>query len=77
MNGKLVAYHRVSTTKQGQSGLGLEAQRSAVTTYLNSGSWELVAELTENEGGRKNPASAPGRSPTLQKAEDNADHSQA
>jgi hypothetical protein len=35
--GKFIAYYRVS--KQGKSGLGLEAQRQAVETYLNGGSW--------------------------------------
>lgn len=51
--GKFVAYYRVSTDKQGQSGLGLEAQRDAVMRYLNGGDWELVAEFTEVESGRK------------------------
>ena len=36
-NGKFVAYYRVSTTKQGASGLGLEAQQEAVRSYLNGG----------------------------------------
>jgi hypothetical protein len=34
---RFVAYYRVSTDKQGQSGLGLEAQREAVMNYLNGG----------------------------------------
>lgn len=51
--GKFVSYIRVSTTKQGRSGLGLEAQRSAVTNYLNGGSWELIKEFKEIESGKK------------------------
>jgi DNA invertase Pin-like site-specific DNA recombinase len=50
--GKFVAYYRVSTAKQGRSGLGLEAQRKAVHDYLNGGHWELVAEFTEIESGK-------------------------
>ena len=34
---KFVAYYRVSTEKQGRSGLGLEAQQEAVRSYLNGG----------------------------------------
>ena len=49
--GSFVAYYRVSTAKQGASGLGLEAQRKAVEDYLNGGSWKLVAEFTEVESG--------------------------
>jgi DNA invertase Pin-like site-specific DNA recombinase len=52
MNGKFVAYYRVSTDKQGKSGLGLEAQRQAVENYLNGGSWKLIAEFTEVESGK-------------------------
>ena len=51
--GNFVAYYRVSTDKQGRSGLGLEAQRKAVTEYLDGGEWELVAEFTEIESGKK------------------------
>ncbi|WP_202969124.1 recombinase family protein [Gemmatimonas phototrophica] len=43
----------MSTARQGQSGLGLEAQRSAVASYLNGGDWTLVAEFVEVESGRK------------------------
>jgi len=48
-----VAYYRVSTARQGQSGLGLDAQRSAVAGYV-TGRGELVEEFTEFESGRKN-----------------------
>lgn len=50
---RFVAYYRVSTAKQGQSGLGLEAQRSAVLRYLNGGDWQLSAEFTEVESGKR------------------------
>jgi DNA invertase Pin-like site-specific DNA recombinase len=50
--GKFVAYFRVSTDKQGKSGLGLEAQREAVLAYLNGGSWSLVQEFVEVESGK-------------------------
>jgi DNA invertase Pin-like site-specific DNA recombinase len=51
-NGKFVAYYRVSTGRQGKSGLGLEAQRAAVATYLNGGDWQIVEEFTEVESGK-------------------------
>lgn len=51
MDGKFVAYYRVSTKRQGDSGLGLEAQRKAVLDYLNGGSWQLLAEFTDVESG--------------------------
>jgi Resolvase, N terminal domain len=47
--GKFVAYYRVSTDKQGQSGVGLDAQRQAVMTYLNGRPWKLMADYTELE----------------------------
>jgi DNA invertase Pin-like site-specific DNA recombinase len=53
-SGKFVAYYRVSTDKQGKSGLGLEAQRAAVMGYLNGGAWELVEAFTEVESGKRN-----------------------
>jgi DNA invertase Pin-like site-specific DNA recombinase len=51
--GKFVAYYRVSTQRQGRSGLGLEAQRTAVQDYLNGGDWRLAAEVTEIESGKR------------------------
>lgn len=51
--GHFVAYYRVSTQRQGASGLGLDAQRKAVADHLNGGRWELVAEFTEVESGKR------------------------
>jgi DNA invertase Pin-like site-specific DNA recombinase len=52
--GKFISYLRVSTARQGQSGLGLEAQRKAVLDWLNGGRHELVAEFVEVESGKNN-----------------------
>jgi DNA invertase Pin-like site-specific DNA recombinase len=52
-SGKWVSYLRVSTDKQGASGLGLEAQRKAVADYLNGGKWALAAEMVEVESGKR------------------------
>jgi DNA invertase Pin-like site-specific DNA recombinase len=52
--GRFVAYFRVSTDRQGKSGLGLEAQRKSVLDYLDGGRWELVAEFMEIESGKHN-----------------------
>jgi hypothetical protein len=41
------------TDRQGQSGLGLDAQRKAIADYLNGGAWELVGEFTEVESCKK------------------------
>jgi DNA invertase Pin-like site-specific DNA recombinase len=51
--GKFVAYFRVSTDRQGKAGLGLEAQRKSVLDYLDGGRWQLVADLTEVESGKR------------------------
>lgn len=51
--GGFIAYYRVSTSKQGRSGLGIEAQRAAVANYLNGGKWRIVGEFTEVESGRR------------------------
>jgi DNA invertase Pin-like site-specific DNA recombinase len=51
--GKFVSYLRVSTDKPGRSGLGLEAQRTALESYLNGGRWTLIAEYVEAESGKR------------------------
>jgi DNA invertase Pin-like site-specific DNA recombinase len=56
MRQPLIAYYRVSTAKQGQSGLGLEAQRRAVVAFAESEYFEIVAEFTEVESGKGNDA---------------------
>lgn len=52
-NGKFVAYYRVSTDRQGQSGLGLQAQQDAVRAFLNGGKWQVIGEFTEIESGTR------------------------
>ena len=49
---KYVAYYRVSTAKQGKSGLGLEAQKEAVRTFIQKDG-ELIGEYVEVESGRE------------------------
>lgn len=51
--GKFIAYYRVSTQRQGASGLGLEAQQATVREYLKLGGWDLIEEYVEVESGRK------------------------
>jgi DNA invertase Pin-like site-specific DNA recombinase len=48
-----VAYYRVSTGRQADSGLGLDAQRSAVRDYVDANRGRLAAEFSENASGRK------------------------
>jgi DNA invertase Pin-like site-specific DNA recombinase len=48
-----IAYLRVSTQRQGQSGLGIEAQRQAVLQMAGARGLQLVAEHVETESGRK------------------------
>ena len=50
----LISYLRVSTQKQGASGLGLEAQRATVADYVKRTGGTIVAEFTEVESGKKN-----------------------
>lgn len=49
-----IAYYRVSTARQGASGLGLDAQRSATAQFVMSSGGNLVSEHTEVESGRLN-----------------------
>ncbi len=51
---RYVSYFRVSTDKQGRSGLGLEAQQEAVRQYLTGRPAAVIAEFTEVESGTKN-----------------------
>jgi DNA invertase Pin-like site-specific DNA recombinase len=52
--GNFISYLWVSTGHQGQSGLGIEAQRAAVTEYLNGGNWQVIKEFVEVESGSRN-----------------------
>ena len=51
---EFIGYYRVSTVRQGASGLGLEAQVKSVLDYLNGGAWKLIAEFKEVESGKRN-----------------------
>lgn len=53
MDGRFISYLRVSTPKQGRSGLGLEAQRKAVIDFLNGGNHEHLEEYVEEESGKR------------------------
>lgn len=62
MSKKAVSYIRVSTSKQGQSGLGLEAQQESVRVFAQANGYEVVQEFREIESGKNNDR------PILQKA---------
>jgi DNA invertase Pin-like site-specific DNA recombinase len=51
---KIVTYIRVSTSKQGLSGLGLDAQRAAIAAYAKTANAVIVHEYREVESGRRN-----------------------
>jgi DNA invertase Pin-like site-specific DNA recombinase len=51
---KVVSYIRVSTQRQGQSGLGLEAQQAAIAHFCRSNGYDLLQEFREIESGRNN-----------------------
>jgi DNA invertase Pin-like site-specific DNA recombinase len=61
-----VAYYRVSTQRQGRSGLGLEAQRTAVARFAEAEAITLISEFTEVETGKG--ADALDRRPQLASA---------
>lgn len=65
LSGQFVSYYRVSTQQQGQSGLGLAAQRQAVARFLGD-TGALLAEFTEVETGKG--ANALERRPQLRAA---------
>jgi DNA invertase Pin-like site-specific DNA recombinase len=48
-----IAYYRVSTARQGRSGLGLEAQRPAVARFAAAEGYSIRAEHTEVESGKR------------------------
>ena len=50
---RVVAYYRVSTEAQGRSGLGLAAQREAVTSLCATRGWSIIADFTEVESGKR------------------------
>lgn len=56
MRGRVVAYYRVSTERQGRSGLGLEAQREAVRRHLAETRAELLDEFQDVETGKGSDA---------------------
>lgn len=60
---KVVTYFRVSTNKQGVSGLGLEAQREAVSRFLEGQSATVIKSFTEVQSGKRDD-----NRPELQKA---------
>jgi DNA invertase Pin-like site-specific DNA recombinase len=54
LRSRLASDFRVSTDRQGKSGLRLAAQREAVMSYLDGGRWALVDEFTAVESGKRN-----------------------
>jgi DNA invertase Pin-like site-specific DNA recombinase len=53
LGGRQVAYNRVSTARQGRSGLGLDAQRKAIEDFAAARGAQVLARFTEVESGRK------------------------
>jgi DNA invertase Pin-like site-specific DNA recombinase len=63
MQGKFVSYIRVSTARQGKSGLGLDAQQQAVARFIGTEQGQLLREFVEIESGKEQ-----ANRPELQKA---------
>ncbi|MEM6942122.1 MAG: recombinase family protein [Pseudomonadota bacterium] len=59
--GRIVAYERVSTARQGRSGLGLEAQRSTIDSFVTARGATLLGRFTEVESGRRTDRPELGR----------------
>jgi len=72
---EIIAYYRVSTAKQGRSGLGLEAQRAAVAAFAKAEGFTVAAEYTEIETGKG--ADALNKRPQLRAALKQAKRSKA
>lgn len=64
---KLVSYLRVSTARQGSSGLGLEAQDKAITDYATSRGAEVLGRFVEVESGKNNDRTELGKALHLAK----------
>jgi len=62
----IIAYYRMSTQKQGRSGLGLEAQRKAIAAFAAAERFDIAGEYTEIETGKG--ADALARRPQLKAA---------
>jgi len=67
---KAIAYYRVSTARQGQSGLGLEAQRASVENYCRAQGLRIASEYTEVESGKN--SARPEIAKAIEAAKDNA-----
>ena len=63
---RIIGYERVSTARQGASGLGLEAQRQAIEAYAAQRGATLVARFTEAECGRNADRHAQDLAPVVQ-----------
>lgn len=53
MSQNYISYIRVSTARQGNSGLGMEAQKQAVASFVNGGDWNMISEFDEIESGKR------------------------